>query len=117
MRFSTVFTLLAATLVVAAPAPADLQADGGKDKGGKKEGGAIASCEVQTAADHVKCIDACGAAKRSLLKRADQGLGDKGDKGKGGKDKGCIMDCTSKAVAGYTGCAGVGPGTVPTKPN
>ncbi|KAF4784429.1 hypothetical protein HER10_EVM0008309 [Colletotrichum scovillei] len=90
MRFSTVFTLLAATLVVAAPAPADLQADGGKDKGGKKEGGAIASCEVQTAADHVKCIDACGAAKRSL---------------------------TSKAVAGYTGCAGVGPGPAPTKPN
>ncbi|KAK1672360.1 hypothetical protein BDP55DRAFT_731589 [Colletotrichum godetiae] len=116
MRFSTAFTLLAATLAVAAPAPADLQADGDKGKG-KKEGGAIAACETQTAADHVKCIDACGAAKSVLMRRADQGLGDKGDKGKGGKDKGCILDCTSKAVAGYTGCAGVGPGPVPTKPN
>ncbi|OHE94373.1 hypothetical protein CORC01_10301 [Colletotrichum orchidophilum] len=112
MRFSTVFTLLAASLVIAAPAPADLQAAG--DKGGKKDGGAIATCETSTAAEHVKCIDACGGGK-SVARREELGLGIRGDKGNG-KDKGCIMDCTSKAVAGYISCAGAGSGTAPAKP-
>ncbi|TQN64375.1 hypothetical protein CSHISOI_11045 [Colletotrichum shisoi] len=88
MRFSTALSIFAAGLVVAAPAPVDLT---DKDAG-KKDGGAVAACETATAAEQVSCIDGCD------------------------KNAACIVACTSKAVAGYTGCAGAGPGPAPKAP-
>ncbi|GKT41575.1 uncharacterized protein ColSpa_01756 [Colletotrichum spaethianum] len=87
MRFYTALTIFAATLVVAAPTPVEQNNENlwacGKEKDGKKEGGSIAACETATAADHVACIKSCA------------------------KDAACITDCSAKAVAGYTACAGV----------
>ncbi|TKW48552.1 hypothetical protein CTA1_5905 [Colletotrichum tanaceti] len=100
MRFSIALTIFAAGLVVAAPTPAPAPGlfslgdkgdnDGKGDKDDKKkDGGAIAVCETATAAEHVSCIEACK------------------------KDAACIVLCTSKAVGGYTGCAGVGSAPKP----
>ncbi|KZL85551.1 hypothetical protein CI238_04619 [Colletotrichum incanum] len=84
MRFSTALTIFAATLVVAAPTPADENLKvSEKDDDGKKVGGSIAACETATAAEQVACITNCG------------------------KDAACITSCSAKAVAGYTSCAGV----------
>lgn len=58
MRFSAAITFFVATLVAAAPAPADLSDK--SDIVAREDGGAIATCETATAAEHVKCIDACG---------------------------------------------------------
>ncbi|OLN89350.1 hypothetical protein CCHL11_08991 [Colletotrichum chlorophyti] len=72
---------------LALAAPAPVPGDDGK-----QDPGEIAACETQTAAEQVKCIDDCNM------------------------DASCIVACTAKAVAGYTGCAGVGPDPAPKAP-
>ncbi|KAI3541364.1 hypothetical protein CABS01_03063 [Colletotrichum abscissum] len=76
MQFSTVFAIFAATMVAAAPtSPMDSSLEARKDPG------AIAACETQTAADQVACIDKCN------------------------KDAACITACSLDAAQKYTACA------------